>query len=105
MRHAPHRSYYSQEMHSKCQEDSVTMTTASSAGEPGLGPVGLLRRELHSGAFIPTLTSLLSHREVRFNQASVHGGGGGAGVNRGKRLWRSLQGLRIVVKQQETQNT
>lgn len=77
MRHAPHRSYYSQEMHSKCQEDSVTMTTASSAGEPGLGPDGLLRRELHSGAFIPTLTSLLSHREVRFNQASVHEGEGG----------------------------
>lgn len=47
MHNALHRSYYSQEMHSKCQDDSVTMTTMSSASEPRLGPDGLLRRELH----------------------------------------------------------
>lgn len=47
MHKALHRAYYSQEMHSKCQDDSVTMTTTSSASEPRLGPAGLLRRELH----------------------------------------------------------
>lgn len=47
MHNALHRSYYSQEMHSKCQDDSVAMTTMSSASEPRLGPDGLLRRELH----------------------------------------------------------
>lgn len=31
MHNALHRSYVSQEMHSKCQDDSVTMTTTSSA--------------------------------------------------------------------------
>lgn len=42
MHNALHRSYVSQEMHSKCQDDSVTMTTTSSASEPRLGPGGLL---------------------------------------------------------------
>lgn len=82
MRHAPRRSYYSQEMHSKCQEDSVTMTTASSAGEPGLGPGGLLRRELHSGAFIPTLTSLPQTPRGQVEPGERAQGGGGEGGGR-----------------------
>lgn len=41
MHNSLQRSYVSQEMHSKCQDDSVTMTTLSSASEPRLGP-GLL---------------------------------------------------------------
>lgn len=38
MHNAPRRSCFSQDMHSKCRGDSVTMTTASSASEPRLGP-------------------------------------------------------------------
>lgn len=43
MHNALRRSYFSQEMHSKCQDDTVTMTTMSSASEPRLGPGGLLQ--------------------------------------------------------------
>lgn len=47
MHNALHHSSYSQAMRSKCQDDSVAMTTAGSASEPRLGPDGLLRRERH----------------------------------------------------------
>lgn len=42
MHEALHRSCFSLEMHAERQDDSVTMTTTSSASHPRLGPAGLL---------------------------------------------------------------
>lgn len=45
MHNALQPSHYSQEMHSKCQEDPVAMaTTRVQPAEPRPGPDGLLRR-------------------------------------------------------------